>query len=52
MLIEKEDLLRTMKMFEGLNRDHRIAISARIDAYRREEMMQVSENVTKELQEA
>ena len=51
MLREKEDLSRTLRMFENLNRDHRIAIAASIDAYRREEIMQESERV-KELQEA
>ncbi len=50
MLKEKEDLRRTLRMFESLNRDHRIAVAASIDAYRREEMMQESEKV-KELQE-
>ncbi len=43
LLSEKEDLDRTMRMFESLNREHRIAISAGIDAYRREEMMNVKE---------
>ncbi len=50
MNIEKENLLRTMRMFEILNRDHRIAISASIDAYRREELMQEADR-SKELQE-
>lgn len=39
LLSEKEDLQRTMRMFESLNRDHRIAVSASIDAYRREELL-------------
>lgn len=51
MLKEKEDLRRTLRMLESLNRDHRIAIAASIDAYRREEMMQAADQV-KELQEA
>lgn len=42
ILSEKEDLNKTMRMFESLNRDHRIAISASIDAYRREEMLQAT----------
>ena len=49
---EKDDLNRTMRMFESLNRDHRIAISASIDAYRREEMMQESIDIDKKLQKA
>ena len=40
MLKEKEDLRRTLRMFESLSRDHRIAVAASIDAYRREEMLQ------------
>lgn len=57
LLIEKEDLFETMKMFERLSRDHRIAISASIDAYRREEMLQAAESSgalseKRELQEA
>ncbi len=52
MLVEKEDLFRTMKMLEKLNRDHRLVISASIDAYRRDELMQEAESGVKELQEA
>lgn len=51
LLSDKEDLDRTMRMFESLNREHRIAVSASIDAYRREEIMQEADR-TKELQEA
>lgn len=51
MLKEKDDLKRTLRMFESLNRDHRIAVAASIDAYRREEMLQEADQV-KELQEA
>ncbi len=50
-LSEREDLVRTIKMFESLNREHRIAVSASIDAYRREEIMQEADH-EKELQEA
>ncbi len=52
ILSEKEDLNKAMRMFESLNRDHRIAISASIDAYRREEMLQEAFNDTKEPKEA
>ncbi|MBD5549514.1 MAG: hypothetical protein HDQ97_19400 [Lachnospiraceae bacterium] len=52
ILSEKEDLNKAMRMFESLNREHRIAISASIDAYRREEMLQETFNNTKELKEA
>ena len=41
---EKEDLIRMLNMLESLNHDHRIAISASIDAYRREELMQHEES--------
>lgn len=51
MLQEKEDLFQTLKMFESLNRDHKIAISASIDAYRREELMQETGEAKKELLE-
>ncbi len=40
--IEKTDLKRTLKMLESLSRDHRIDISARIDAYYRDEMLRES----------
>lgn len=39
---EKTDLNRTLKMLESLSRDHRIDISARIDAYYRDEMLKES----------
>ena len=48
---EKEDLIMMLNVLESLNHDHRIAISASIDAYRREEMLQEADQV-KELQEA
>ena len=52
ILSEKEDLNKAMRMFESLNRENRIAISASIDSYRREEMLQETFNNTKELKEA
>lgn len=40
---EKADLSRAVKMFETLSREHRIDISARIDAYYRDEMLNAGE---------
>lgn len=42
---EKADLSKTVKMFENLSREHRIDISARIDAYYRDEMLNAGEKV-------
>lgn len=45
---EKTDLNRTLRMLESLSRDHRIDISARIDAYYRDEMIRKSEEMKDE----
>lgn len=52
ILNEKEDLQRTMKMFESLNERHRLYVSGTIDAFGKEELMQKMSDDSKELQEA